>query len=525
MNLIKGLHQQRGIVMMNQKRLSFQYEIEKSACGMTGLGGLPVYLDLMSKSGMWNSIGRHVHARQGKQGWTDREVLTSLIMLNLAGGDCVDDLEKLAGDEGFCRVLKRVGQDGLSRRARREEDRRWRKNKARVIPSASSTFRYLDGFHDDGQEQVRHEPRKHKCFIPNPNEALRGLASVNRDLMEFAARQGVDSTATIDADATLKEVTKRSAYYCYKHFPAYQPLNFWWSEQGLMLYTEFRDGNVSAGYEQLRVFKEALEQLPPQVKKVRARSDTAGYQHDLMRYCASGKSSRFGCIEFAFSSDVSREFKKAVSEVRQEDWHPMHRNANGQVVETGVEFAEVCFVPGGLGRNKNDPEYRYLATREMMRELELPGLESQQELPFPTMHWGNIRYKVFGIVTNMDWDGERLVHWLHERCGKSEEVHAVLKHDLATARMPSQRFGVNAAWWWIAVLAHNLNAIMKRHVLGGSWVSKRLKAIRFAIINIPGRVLEKARRLIIRLSEHNPAAELLIEMRRRIANLVPGPAG
>jgi hypothetical protein len=43
-----------------------------------------------------------------------------------------------------------------------------------------------------------------------------------------------------------------------------------------VLHTEFRDGNVPAGYEQLRVFQEALEMLPEGVRKVYLRSDTAG---------------------------------------------------------------------------------------------------------------------------------------------------------------------------------------------------------------------------------------------------------
>jgi hypothetical protein len=88
--------------------------------------------------------------------------------------------------------------------------------------------------------------------------------------------------------------------------------------------------------------------------------------------------------------------------------------------------------------------------------------------------------------------------------------------------MPSQRFGVNAAWWWVSVLAHNLNAIMKRRVLGPVWADKRLTAIRFSPINLPCRVLERARRLIIHLSQWQPMANFLIEVRCRIAALVPG---
>ena len=39
------------------------------------------------------------------------------------------------------------------------------------------------------------------------------------------------------------------------------------------MHSEFRDGNVPAGFDQLRVFKEALGCLPEGVKKVRLRSD------------------------------------------------------------------------------------------------------------------------------------------------------------------------------------------------------------------------------------------------------------
>ncbi len=38
-------------------------------------------------------------------------------------------------------------------------------------------------------------------------------------------------------------------------------------------------------------------------------------------------------------------------------------------------------------------------------------MEVQQNLPFPTMNLNNQRYKIFGIVTNMDWNGEELIHW------------------------------------------------------------------------------------------------------------------
>jgi len=94
---------------MAQGVLPFKYEEEKKDTGMTGLAGLPVYMDLASVMGLQESIERHLHIKQ--QSWTDSQTLISLILTNLAGGDCVDDLRKLQGDSGFCKILRRMERE------------------------------------------------------------------------------------------------------------------------------------------------------------------------------------------------------------------------------------------------------------------------------------------------------------------------------------------------------------------------------------------------------------------------------
>src|SRR4030065_2314231 len=95
--------------------------------GMTALGGLPVYLDLTQVAGLSRSVERYVSSRTGSQGWTDAQMVMSLILLPLAGGECVDDLRILEGDEGFGRVMRRVEMQGMRRSERRALERRWRK--------------------------------------------------------------------------------------------------------------------------------------------------------------------------------------------------------------------------------------------------------------------------------------------------------------------------------------------------------------------------------------------------------------
>jgi hypothetical protein len=502
---------------MTQGILPFKYEKEEGKSNVTALGGLPAYLDLAQVVGLSKSVEQHIGIRSGGQGWTDSQVVMSLILLNITGGDCVEDLRRLESDDGFCKVLNRTQMHGMRRQQRRALARRWRKEQRRSVPSPSSVFRYLSAFHDPAQEEVR---QSGKAFIPTPNAHLRGLSKVNGDLLSFVQKHRAQKVATLDMDATLVETNKLEALYCYKGFKSYQPLNTWWAEQGLIVHTEFRDGNVPAGFEQLRVFDEALESLPEGVEQVRLRSDTAGYQHDLLKYCDMGKNERFGKIEFAVGCDVTQEFKKAVSEIPDCDWSPLTRMVDGEEMETGREWAEVCFVPNAIGHSKNGPEYRYLATREIMHEqLNLPGIEEEKEYPFPTLSTDTKKYKIFGIVSNMDWDGQALIPWLYKRCGKSEEAHSVMKDDLAGGKLPSDDFGVNAAWWWIMILSLNLNATMKRLVLGKAWEPKRMKAIRFSLIHLPARVLERSRGLIVRVSKNLEAFEWLLGIRRKIALL------
>jgi len=492
---------------MPQGILPYKYEEEKTASGMTSLAGLPVYLDLASVLGLGESVSTHLHVKA--QGWTDEQIVMSLILLNLAGGDSVDDLRIIEADEGFSRILRHIELKGLKRKERRDTEKRWRKVKHRSVPSPSAVFRYLAAFHED---YARVEG---KAIIPPLTELLFALERINADLVAAIHARNPIECATLDMDATLIDTAKKEALFSYQGYKAYQPLNTYWAELGCVLHTEFRDGNVPAGYEQLRVFAHALSLLPPGVKTVRLRSDTAGYQHDLLAYCDRGNDPRFGRIEFAIGADVTKEFKKVVREAQE--WHPLHDD-KGHI--TG-EWAEVCFVPNAECHTKKGQPYRYLAIRELMKQPHLP----MDGLPFQTIAFDHAQYKLFALVTNMEWEGEDLIRWHHKRCGKSEEAHSVMKEDLAGGKLPSGRFGENAAWWSIMVLAHNLNTAMKNLVLEGSWTTKRMKAIRFSLINLPARVIERSRQLFIRLSTGHPFLETTLAARQRIMELVYAPTG
>jgi hypothetical protein len=69
------------------------------------------------------------------------------------------------------------------------------------------------------------------------------------------------------------------------------------------------------------------------------------------------------------------------------------------------------------------------------------------------------------------------------------------------------------------ILALNLNAAMKHLVLPKSWARKRLKAVRFGLINLAGQVRARSRQLQILISPRHAGYALLLQIRERIARI------
>ena len=69
------------------------------------------------------------------------------------------------------------------------------------------------------------------------------------------------------------------------------------------------------------------------------------------------------------------------------------------------------------------------------------------------------------------------------------------------------------------ILALNLNSAMKQLVLRESWATKRMKALRFSLISLPGQIIKGARQLVVRITHGHPSLKVLLEARQRIMEL------
>ena len=100
-----------------------------------------------------------------------------------------------------------------------------------------------------------------------------------------------------------------------------------------------------------------------------------------------------------------------------------------------------------------------------------------------------------------------------------------MKADLAGGKLPCAEFGKNAAWWHMMILALNLNAAMKRLVLQDGWMTRRMKAIRFHLIHIAGRLLVGGRQLKLLVGCGTKMLEVIIRARNRMLALALAPPG
>ena len=306
-----------------QGRLRFEYELTDDEGSVTSYGGLPVVLDYMRSLGATASIGRNVQIAARSRKHDEPWVVEALVMLLAAGGDCLDDIEVLRSDRALQRLLERE------------------------LPSAETLRKFLYSFHDEtlmAAAQQAAAAKGEKAFVPEESAPLAGLAQVLTDFVAGVAARGHGKRATLDIDATIQESHKREATEHYQGGRGYQPVTAYWAEQDLVVADEFRDGNVPAGKETLRLVKRAFAALPSSIEDRRLRSDSAMYNAETIRWLIEER------IAFSISADMGKHLREVCVAVDESKWELVETRANEQ-----VHVCEVSFFPGNWPKSMVSP--------------------------------------------------------------------------------------------------------------------------------------------------------------------------
>ena len=94
-----------------------------------------------------------------------------------------------------------------------------------------------------------------------------------------------------------------------------------------------------------------------------------------------------------------------------------------------------------------------------------------------------------------------------------------MKSDFAGGQLPSNKFGVNAAWWWLMILSLNLTTILQILTLEPESQRKRMKSLRFRLLNIPGRIIYHCDQIILKIARSHQSYLWILSIRERILKL------
>src|SRR5208283_5140556 len=309
------------------------------------------------------------------------------------------------------------------------------------LPKVSAVRGFLERFHDEALEESRPPRAVQKSFIVPSSAPVEGLQAVQAGVVRriaqlYAEQQTALRIATVDQDATTIESHKAAAQAHYESWRGYQPMVAVWAEADLVLADEFRDGNVPAKQEPLTCAKLALAALPPTVTQRYFRGDSACHEKDLLDWLKHPEREKEtgGRIGFAVSAVLSEPLAETLRQVAEADWKSFGKEDDG----TLRQWAEVAFVPGDKYERKDSQPLRYVGLRLLKPQGLLFGDGTDRHF--------------HAVITNQKTEGGRLLDWHREKAGTVEHTHDEVKNELGGKHLPSQRFGVNSAWFKISLL-------------------------------------------------------------------------
>lgn len=452
-------------------RLPFEIDAQIDPPLITAHAGVPLVIELFRRMGAAQVINDAVRIKQRPRGLTPAQLVETLIALWAAGGDRCQDLQTLRADAALATLL------GFE------------------LPVATTIRDFLEGFHVENPPLWR---AGEKTAVPEESAPLAGVGAATRRVLAAVQQHALQRTATLDVDATILEAHKHTATVTYEGTRGYQPVVAVWAEQDLIVHDEFRDGNVPAGCGNARILERAVAALPAGVAQIFVRGDSALYEQEVLAWCEQPERG----IGYAISADMSPQLHAEILRLPETAWQ-LDRDEPDVI----REWAEVPYVPEDKDYRKDRPWVRrYLAVRVRRRQGELFADGST--------------VKHFAIVTNREGDGLTLIRWHREKAGTVEHTHHVLKNELAAAALPSGKFGANAAWFRLNSLTYNLLSALKRVALPGDLLDARPKRLRFLVFNTVGKVIQHARRTLLRLTAA-VQQEILVVARSKILALCP----
>ncbi len=260
-----------------------------------------------------------------------------------------------------------------------------------------------------------------------------------------------------------------------------------------------RPGNAGANNacDHLSVLELALEQLPQSALdgEILARSDSAGASHQFATGCRECR------IRFSLGYKIDERVREAILALPETVWRP--------AIDQDGEQREGAWV-AELTDHVNLEAWPTGTRLICRRERPHPGAQ----LSF-TDHNGH-RFQCF--ITDQDDPDIAVLETLHRQHAEVEDRVKTLKATGAS-HLPFHSFKANAAWFELALLAHDIMVWTQQLALDGEHATCEPKRLRYRVLHVAGQLTRHARRIMLHLPADWPWVAAILRAFKRLQTL------
>ena len=276
----------------------------------------------------------------------------------------------------------------------------------------------------------------------------------------------------------------------------YHPLLATRADTGEVLHARLRKGSANTQ----RGAKRFVEELIARVRRAGAtgaltvRADAGFFSRELIKTL-----NRLG-VAWSITVNMNPSIRKAIAAIDEVDWIDIAYPDGGE-----AQVAETTYVTGGGATKRAQRQVRLVVRRTRLTDPDQPQL------------WPDWRHHAF--ITNVELRTVA-VDEFHRDHATVELAIRDLKEGAGLEHCPSGRFFANAAWLGCAVLAHNLIRWTAR--LGDVHPADQLtvtRTVRTRLLALPGRLVNRSRRWVLRLPARWPWATTFNTALDRIRSL------
>jgi hypothetical protein len=135
-----------------------------------------------------------------------------------------------------------------------------------------------------------------------------------------------------------------------------------------------------------------------------------------------------------------------------------------------------------------------------------------QGMLFPKWHYQVICHNQLDMSPKEVWED-------YNKRARIELNIRDLDYDHFITKVPTGFFLSNFTYFWHCVLSYNLVLIFRNFVLSGQWAKCRLSTLRKKLINIPGRLVNRSRKMVMRLMAGFHYVDILESIKEQLIRL------